>query len=760
MQQIATTIAESTPQPTPVPRPADGSPNVVVIVLDDVGFAQLEPFGSDIAMPAISRLAAEGLRYRNHHVTAMCSPTRAAMLTGQNHHAVGMGFLPEVPIGFPGYNARIPPRAVAFPRLLRDAGYSTFAVGKWHLTPRWEVSASGPFTQWPLGLGFERYYGFLAGDANQYAPELVSDNHHIGPPGDWRDGYHLTEDLTDQALRLIQDAQQATPGKPFLLWFATGAQHAPHQAPTEWIERFRGHFDAGWDVWRDAVFARQVAAGIVPPGTTASGRPDWVTPWADLDGDRRRLFARLMEVYAGFLAHTDAQIARLLGGLDTMGLSENTIVLACSDNGASAEGGPHGSINEMRFTHDRTDDIAETIARIDDLGGPRSYEHYPWGWAWAGNTPFKLWKRFTWLGGVRTPLIVRWPAGIASGEAGGIRGQFCHAVDLAPTILDVTGVERPDVIDGVDQRPFDGASIRATFDDADAPAPRTSQYFELLGSRAMYLDGWKATTDHVGSQITVEKELVTGSNSFPDDTWHLYHVDDDFAEVTDLAADEPTRLAELERAWWVAAGENQVLPLDDTFTGRALAMDGNPWPAGFSARYRPGGSPVAEDFLPPMGPGFTLVADIDVATTDHHGIIAALGDWNSGWGIWTHQGRVTAHIRLFSDPFELSGPDPIGPGRHQVALEYRRRPDGGGPVRLFVDDVCVDELDLPIDLPFRWQIGGAGLRLGHDAGLPLSDAAHPPFPFTGRIHHVDLESHALSPPDMDDTHLHRLLARE
>jgi len=760
VQQISTTIAESTPLARRAPKPDRGAPNVVVIVLDDVGFAQLEPFGSDIATPAISSLADQGLRFRNHHVTAMCSPTRAAMLTGQNHHAVGMGFLPEVPIGFPGYDARIPRSAVALPRLLRDAGYATFAVGKWHLAPRWEVSASGPFTQWPLGLGFERYYGFLAGDANQYAPELVSDNHFIGPPGDWREGYHLTEDLCDAALGFVRDVHQSTPGKPFLLWFATGAQHAPHQAPAEWIERFRGHFDAGWDAWREQIVARQAASGIVPSGTTPSARPPWVTPWADLDADRRRLFSRMMEVYAGFLAHTDAQIGRLLAGLASMGLDDNTLVWLCSDNGASAEGGPHGSFNELRFTHDRLDDVDETMALLDQLGGPRSYEHYPWGWAWAGNTPFKLWKRFTWLGGVRTPLIVRWPARIGAGEAGSIRHQFCHAVDLLPTLLDATGVRRPETIDGVDQRPFDGASILATFADEAAPAPRRSQYFELLGSRAMYLDGWKATTDHVGAQMTVEQELVIGSHRFADDRWHLYRLDDDFAEVHDLAADHPDKLAELQQAWWTAAGRNQVLPLDDTFTARSVALEANPWPSGFSMTYRPGGSPVAEDFLPPMGPGFTILARVSCPSAGASGIVAALGDWNSGWGIWLLRGRPCAHIRLFGHPHDLVGPQPLSAGHHEIGFEYRRREGGGGPLRLFVDDEVVAEGAIDDDLPFRWQIGGAGLRLGHDEGLPLSDAFELPFPFDGTVDELEIQSHALVRPDLDDPHLHRLVARE
>ncbi len=754
------TIADFPAQPTPLARPHNDAPNVLVIVLDDVGFAQLAPFGSDIAMPTISKLADDGLRYRNYHVTAMCSPTRAAMLTGQNHHAVGMGFLPEVPIAYPGYNARIPKRAIALPRLMRDAGFSTFAVGKWHLAPRWEVSASGPFSQWPLGLGFERYYGFLAGDANQFAPELIRDNSHVEAPASWHDGYHLTEDLTDQALRMVQDAQQATPGKPFLLWFATGAQHAPHQAPKEWIDRFAGHFDAGWDVWRAQVIYRQREMGIIPVDTTPSERPPWVPPWDSLDASRRKLFARMMEVYAGFLAHTDAQIGRLLSGLDTLGLSENTMVMVCSDNGASAEGGPHGSFNEMRFTHDRLDDVAKTVERIDELGGPTSYEHYPWGWAWAGNTPFKLWKRFTWLGGVRAPLIVRWPKRIDPKQNGSVRNEFCHAVDIAPTILDATSVKRPASIDGVSQRPFDGKSIITTFESPEPVATRQRQYFELLGSRAIYLDGWKATTNHVGAQISIERELVVGSHNFADDKWHLYDLANDFAECNDLAGRHPERLEKLKATWWDEAEANQVLPLDDTFTGRAIAMEPNLWPAGFSATYRPGGGPIAEDFLPPMGPGFTLLAQVTCFEPETSGIVCALGDWNNGWSLAFHDGLVVASMSLFGDRFCVRSAGQIEAGEHEIAIEYRRHAPGGGPLRLFVDDELHNEVEIPTDLPFRWQIGGAGLRIGHDEGLPVDPDYDTPFPFTGDVAFVQIDSHALTPPSNDTQHVHRLVARE
>ncbi|MBS1849276.1 MAG: sulfatase-like hydrolase/transferase, partial [Actinobacteria bacterium] len=490
-------------------------------------------------------------------------------------------------------------------------------------------------------------------------------------------------------------------------------------------------------------------------------RPPWVTGWADLGTDHRRLFARMMEVYAGFLAHTDAQIGRLLGGLDDMGLTEDTLVLLCSDNGASAEGGPHGSFNELRFTHDRLDDVSETLRLIDHLGGPRSYEHYPWGWAWAGNTPFKLWKRYTWLGGVRTPLIARWPGGIPDAVAGGIRPQFCHAVDVLPTLLDAAGLERPSVVDGVVQRELDGASILGTFADPDAPAPRSRQYFELLGSRAMYLDGWKVTTDHVGAQMSVEHELVTGSHRFEDDNWCLFHVDEDFAEVTDLASERPEKVVELRDAWWAEAGRNNVLPLDDTFIGRSVALEANPWPSGFDVSYRPGGSPVAEDFLPPMGPGFTIIADVGCSTGDAKGTIAALGDWNSGWALRLAGGEPHAHLRLFGAPTDLESSVRLDPGDHEIALEFRRRPEGGGPIRLFVDDEPVAEALLIDDLPFRWQIGGAGLRLGHDAGLPVAETYDPPDHLSGAVvRSVRVQSHALEPADLDDAHLHRLLEHE
>ena len=516
---------ESTPSFPVLPRPPDGAPNVVVIVLDDTGFAQLGCFGSDIATPNIDRLAAEGVRYNRFHVTSLCSPTRASLMTGRNHQRVGMGFLTDIPLGYPGYTGRIPDDVPTLPALLRDTGYNTFAIGKWHLAPRWEQSASGPFKRWPLGLGFERYYGFIGPDSNHWTPHLTADNTFVEPPAGPEDGYHLTEDLADRAIGMVLDQQHATPDKPFFLYFAHrgDARAAPRATRLDRslprpLRRRLGSVAAG-DV-RTAGGGRHRSRGH-----HALDRPSWVQDWAALSADERRLFARMMEVFAGFLSHTDAQIGRLLDFLETIDALDNTLVLVFSDNGTSAEGGPIGSLNEHRFTHDMVDDFADTLVHIDDLGGFRAYNHYPWGWAWAGNTPLRLWKRYSWLGGVRTPLIVRAPGG-GTGE---IRDEFCHVNDLLPTICDAIGIDRPDDVDGT---PL-GTEHRM-------------QYFEMLGSRSMYLDGWKATTDHVGRQITVERERVEGSKEFATDHWELFNLEDDFAEAHDLSASNPEKVKELE----------------------------------------------------------------------------------------------------------------------------------------------------------------------------------------------------------------------
>ncbi|MFZ9565580.1 MAG: arylsulfatase, partial [Ilumatobacteraceae bacterium] len=452
------------PHVVPYSTPPVGAPNVVVIVLDDVGFGQLGCFGSLIHTPNIDRLAANGLRFNRFHVTSICSSTRAALLTGRNHHAVGVGATQETSFALPGYNGRIPRSAATLARILKDNGYNTMAVGKWHLTPQAEYSAAGPFERWPLGMGFERYYGFLGAETNHWAPELVRDNTPIPTPD--TPGYHLTEDLAHQAIDMMRSQHAAAPDKPFLLWFATGAAHAPHHVTREWFEPYAGKFDEGWEVLRERTFREQLRNGVIPPATTLTPRPSWVPEWSSLSDGERRLFARYMEVFAGFVTHTDAQIGRILDHLETSGQADNTIVMLMSDNGTSSEGGPTGTLNEAASWLGDHATVEEALEHIDEIGGPKHFNHYPWGWTWAGNTPFRRWKRETYRGGACDPFIVSWPAGIA--DAGSIRNQFTHAIDITPTLLGAIGLSMPAVVDGVDQQRVDGVDAHAIFTDPSA----------------------------------------------------------------------------------------------------------------------------------------------------------------------------------------------------------------------------------------------------------------------------------------------------
>ncbi len=475
-------------------RPPAGAPNVLIVILDDVGFAQLGCYGSDIATPHLDALAAGGLRYSSFHTTALCSPTRACVLTGRNHHAVGMGRIVDLAMGYPGYDARIPPSCALLPAMLTPHGYAAYAVGKWHLTPEDEEHLGARRDRWPLGKGFERWYGFFPGETHQFVPALVHDNHLVEPPRGADDGYHLTSDLIDHAIEYVEDLRNVDVDKPWLLYVATGACHSPHQAPVEWIDRYRGHFDEGWDAWRHATLSRQKALGVVPPHTELSARPDWVPPWSSLSDQERRVYARYMEAFAGFLSHTDHELGRLFARLDTMGELDNTIVIVLSDNGASSEGGPVGSLNDVRAWNVLPRTVEEADERLDEIGGPRIHNNYPWGWTVAGNTPFRRWKRETHEGGVADPLIVHWPRGIAA--RGEVRSQYVHAIDIAPTLLEVMAIEVPTVVGGVEQRPLDGTSFAYTFADASAADRHTRQYYEMFGCRALYDDGWKAVTYH------------------------------------------------------------------------------------------------------------------------------------------------------------------------------------------------------------------------------------------------------------------------
>ncbi len=737
--QPARRMSEAHQQFVPYPRPPAGAPNVVIIVLDDIGFAQLGCFGSAIATPNIDALASAGLRYNRFHVTSICSSTRAALLAGRNHHAVGMGMTMETPLGFPGYTGRIPKSAALLPRVLTDAGYSTMAVGKWHLCPRGEYSASGPMQRWPLGLGFERFYGFLSAETSQWDPPLCRDNTLIEPPRSPAEGYHLTEDLADQAIAMILDQRQATADKPFFCYLATGAAHAPHQVPPDWVLPYRGAFDHGWQAERAQTFSRQLAAGIVPGGTVLTPRPSWIPDWAELSADERRLFARYMEVFAGFVTHADAQIGRLIEFLRDRGDLDNTLLMVLSDNGASAEGGQVGTINEPNAWLGRAEDVTEALRHIDELGGHRAFNHYPWGWAWAGNSPLQLWKRYAWLGGVRTPLVVHWPRALGP-ESGGLRGQFCHAVDLFATVLDAAGVAAPDVVDGVPQQPLDGCSILPTFSDASAPSPRLTQYFEMHGSRAIYHDGWKATTDYV-SPLFGERGYLTGSQDLDEDHWALFNLDEDFAEATDLAAGQPALLRQLQDLWWAEAGRNQVLPLWEGPASGASIHPGE-YPAPVRATYRPGGGGICEAQLPPMLGGFTAAAELELAGDQPaDGVICALGDLNGGWSWYLLGGRLVSCLISLGVTTRVASADLVPPGRHQVGLRYQPSLAGPATLSLLIDgaQVATAHHDAPAMFP-ALATAGARMRVGRDGGLPFNDDYQPPFPCTATLHTVTISS--------------------
>lgn len=722
---------------TELPRPPEGAPNVVVILLDDLGFGQFGCYGSDIATPNIDRLASGGLRYNRFHVTALCSPTRAALLTGRNHHAVGMGFLADLPTTHPGYAARIPRSAATLPRLLRDAGWSTLAVGKWHLTPRGDRAGAGPYDTWPLGQGFERYYGFLRGDANQWAPELVRDNSYVEPPATPDDGYHLTEDLADEAIRMVLNQQAGAPGKPFFLYFAPGAMHSPHHVERSWADAYAGRFDAGWDRWRDELFARQTASGIVPDGATLTPRPPWVQGWDQLGPDEQRLYAREHEVYAGFLSHTDAQIGRVVDALERIGVLDDTLIFVLSDNGASAEGGVTGTINEHRFTHQVRDDVAANLERLDEWGGPQTYPHYSWGWAWAGNTPFRLWKRYTWLGGTRVPFIAHWPNGI--GDRGGIRGQFAHAIDLLPTVLDACGVALPDSVDGVAQSPVQGASLLPTFADAHAGNPRAVQYFEMLGSRAIFADGWKATTDHVSAGVLDEDLLLTGSRDFAADRWSLFHLDDDFSESRDLAAEHPDVLERLIGLWSAEAEVNNVLPLSDSLIGRLSAIAPPQFPAAQSVTVYPEAGPVSDEALPLLAGGGRIIADVEVVAQPASGVLFAIGDLNGGLAAYVIDGRLSVTVALPGETLRLRTDQQLSAGRHRLGVVLRLV-SGGAEVEAVIDGAVAATATSAHTLPFTWQHGGTQLTLGADRGLPVAGDYRPPFRWNGTIRSVSVEA--------------------
>src|SRR4051812_10313022 len=551
---IGKTVAGSKPWWPSALKPPQGAPNILVVLFDDVGFSDFGCYGSAIRTPTIDKLAAEGLRYSGFHTTAMCSTTRAALLTGRNHHSVGVGCLANFDSGYPGYRGKIAREAGTLAEMLRPHGYRNYMLGKWHVTPLTESGATGPFDGWPLGRGFDRFYGFLDAETDQYAPELVRDNTPVDPPGTYETGYHLTADLVDQAIRYLTDHVADDPEIPWLSWVALGACHAPHQAPFDLIRKYDAQFANGWDDERDQRLARQKKTGIVPADTRLPPRNDVVRPWAELPDGEKRLYTRLQAAYAAMLEHADQHLARLVSFLEQAGQLDDTMIIVMSDNGASQEGGPFGMINAMGPYNLRREPLEEKIARIEDIGGPDTHSNFPLGWAMAANTPLRRYKQNTHGGGIRDPLVISWPKGVPG--RGELRHQFCHASDLAPTLLDVVGVKPPGKINGVRQMPLEGTSFAPSLKDPKAPSKTEPQYFEMFGHRGLVQDGWKAVAFH------------PMGTSFEQDKWELFHLDRDFSETDNLAEKDPDRLQSMIDEWWWQAKAHKVLPLDDRFAPR------------------------------------------------------------------------------------------------------------------------------------------------------------------------------------------------
>ena len=684
-----------------------------MIVLDDVGFGQLGCYGSSIATPAIDGLARRGARYTNFHATALCSPTRASLLTGRNHHAVGVGFLADFDTGFPGYRGAVDRHVPMLPELLSQNGYATYAVGKWHLTPPSDLTPAGPFTQWPTGRGFDRYYGYLGGEDDQWQPELWEDQHYAPLPD--RDDYHLSADLVDRAQRYLSDHVSTTPDRPFFLYLAFGAGHAPHQAPRDYIDQYHRKFDHGWDEERSLVLDRQVAEGIVPDDTALPDPNPDVAPWSSLSANQKRLYARMQEVFAGFMQYTDEQIGRLLDFLEREGLTDNTLILVMSDNGASGEGGTHGSANEYRYFLGLEDRFEDSLARIDQLGGPFTHNHYPSGWAQAGNTPLRMYKKFTYGGGVRVPLIVHHPATVL--DAGATRRQFHHVTDLTPTILDILGLDLPSTFRDVEVRPFDGSSLAYSLADATAEGRRGPQYFETAGYRGIVKDGYKAVADH---EPGTDYDL---------DHWSVFALAEDPAEKTDLSANEPELAKDLAADWWREAQRNCVLPLDDRMQSRVRSRDETRERDCY--RLLPGTRLPNGSAAPGFGDRpFQLDVQLDAFAGEENGVLVSYGRRAAGFVLFLEEGRAVFDLNRAGEHTIVTAMMPAPSGTETISLALYER-QGRALASLAYDGEQVAHDELPSLVPAG--LGCLSLQVGYNAPSPVSERYVPPAHFTGAL---------------------------
>jgi len=716
-----------------------GSPNVLFVLYDDTGQAAWSPYGGRINMPTLQKLADNGLIYSQWHTTALCSPTRSTCLTGRNHHLNGMSCITEGSNGFPGANARIPEACASVAQILQEGGWSTFWLGKNHCVPETDLAQGASRKLWPLSQGFDRYYGFIGAETNNWYPDLTEDSHAIDQPYSPEEGYHLSKDLADKALQMIKDQKAGNPSKPWYMWFCPGANHAPHHCPQEYIDKYKGKFDDGYEAYREWVLPRMIAKGILPEGTPLTpinplpadiaNAADMVRPWNTLSPDEKKLFAGLMEVYAGFSEYTDAQVGRIIDYLEQSGQLENTVVIYCADNGASGEGGPDGSVNENKYFNNYPDDIAENMKLIDRLGSPDTYEHFPTGWAMATSTPYKMFKRYSeYAGGTCDPLVISWPKGIKARAE--IRHQYHHCVDIVATILDICGLEMPKVYKGVEQIPLSGVSMRYTFDaKPDAPTQKKRQYYAMLGTRGIWENGWKAAALHAP---------FIGRGHFDKDEWELYHVDADRAETKNLAKEHPEKLQSLIKAWFEEAEKNNVLPLDDRTAMEQLTVE-RPTEEAPRERfvYYPGTSPIPESCAVNVrGRSYKILADVEITDPNCSGVIFAHGARFGGHALFIKDKKLYYVYNFLGIKPEQTFVSPeLKPGKYTLGMEFAREKAGPnkeslGKTKLYVNDKVVAEG------PMRAQVGkftlsGDGLCIGYDSGDAVSSGYKSPGRFTG-----------------------------
>ncbi len=718
---IGTTLADSTAWwPTRRDR-AQAHRNVLIVLLDDVGYADFGCYGSAIATPTIDRLADDGVRYTGFHTTAMCSTTRASLLTGRNHHAVGMGCLANFDSGFPGYRGKIAADAPTIAERLKPHGYRNYMIGKWHATSVTETGPTGPFDGWPLGRGFDRFYGFLDAETDQYSPELVRDNTHVAAPGDHSTGYHLTADLADEAIRNVTDHHAVSPDIPWFMLFAPGACHAPHQAPKELIDHYTSMFEHGWDVEREQRLARQIELGVVPAGTDLPPRNLGVKAWSEHSADEHRLFARLAGAYAAMLHHFDEHLGRVIETLRSTGQLEDTIVMVLSDNGASQEGGPLGFVNAMAPFNMVPEPLDQKLERLDDIGGPDTHSNFPHGFAMAANTPLRMYKQNTHSGGIRDPLVVRTPEGVHTGDSG-LRHQFCHVSDLAPTVLDLLDIDDA----GSD---MSGVSFASTLANPDAETGKSIQYFEMFGHRGLWLDGWKAVAWH------------PPGHPFEDDRWELFDLTADFNECHDLAATEPERLSTMVERWWSEAEANQVLPLDDRFGERfaenAARHHGDRKRFVFTAGMGHLPSDVAPDL---RSRSYSLTARVEPFEPGTTGVLLAHGDATCGYSLFVRDGHLVHDLNIGGTHQLVTSSQPIPTGATELAFKMQRGPGDGpfphGVGTLWADGVEVGRMET--EQIFWLMISWSGLDIGLDRGTTVADYDRSgrhvgPFSYTGSL---------------------------